>query len=266
MSRTLGVALGLFLVVALNTAAREFHTDQFDHSPLNPSWTFFAPGGGSYDLRDGWVHFIAPGPLWILAEDEASMPPMILIEPPADDVFTFETRIRFHNVAPFASAGLVAIRKDLESRMILEYSPTVGGGMVLLTWLAGALHGGGSAQVGLTGDTWLRVELPSDMPFTEPRFFYRQGGEEDPWIDATAPGVVFPFRLPADIIKPRFLPGEYWIGLYVDGGSAKLEGDMEVKAAFDYFHSPQLQPLAVDTGNTAATLWGSLKQRRRLSE
>ena len=249
--RTCVVSLALSLVVALSASAvRELHTDQFDRVPLSPTWTFFAPGGGSYEVRDGWLHITSPGFLDVMAGDEPSMAPMLLIEPPVSDVFTFETRLRF-----------VAIRKDLESRMSLEVYTRPLVGMVVLTWLAGPLHGGDSAQVGLAGDTWLRAELPADMPFTEPRFFYRQGGAEVLWIDATAPDVVFPFRLPADIIKPRFLAGEYLIGLFVRGGWDERAEDNEAEVAFDYFHSPEMLALTAHTGSTAATIWGSVKHR-----
>ena len=244
-----GITLALFLAVALSaSAAREPHTDQFDRPPLDRSWTFFAPGGGSYEVRHGWLHLAAPGPLWMLG-DEDSMPPMLLFEP----------RLKFHRVVPFTSAGLVVIRKDLTSLMALTCVPGPRWDRVSLSWRDGVpLGGGGSAQVVEPGDTWLRLEIPADMRDADPGYFYKRRAEA-PWIAAENTARI-PLALP-DNIDLRFLPGEYWIGLFVDGGSDKPGEGKESRVAFDYFHSPQLQPLAVHAGSTAATIWGSIKQR-----
>ena len=245
------------------SAPRELHTDQFDRAPLDPSWTFLAPDGGSYEIRDGWVHITSPGLRNPMAwdGDRAGWPvsPLLLIEPPEEDVFTFETRLRFQKRAHWAHAGLVATRKDHASRMILSYYPTLADGVVVLDWRVGVgTEGAGNVGVGPTGDVWLRVELPRDMPLTQPRFFYRRGGGEESWTLATKRGGARPFELPNNL-DPRFLPGEYWIGLFATGGLVE-EADEEV-VAFDYFHSPEMAPLTVEPGATAATVWASLRRR-----
>ena len=103
-------------------------------------------------------------------------------------------------------------------------------------------------------------ELHTDWNALHETEVLRQTGrDESPWTDATAPEIVFPFRLPYDI-KPRFLPGEYWIGLFVRGGWDEDGEDNEADVAFDYFHSPQLPPLTAQTANTTTTALGSLKQ------
>lgn len=260
MSRWNGMSLTLLLVVGLNASARESHTDQFDRAPLNPSWVFRNPGGGSYEIRDGWMHLTADGPLWVLASAQTSWPPMLLIEAPPADVITFETRLRFHKKAPLASAGLVAISKDGDTLMAFYLHPGAPMDRVSVAWRDGApIESGGSAQIVQSGDTWLRVELPADMPFTEPKFFYKKGAAEEPWI-AAENGARVPIGLP-DRMDPRFTSGEFWIGLYVDGGLDDPAEDNELEVAFDYFRSPQLEPLAVEPGASVATTWGSLRQR-----
>lgn len=263
VSRTYSASLALFLVVALNASARELHTEEFDRTPLHPAWTFFAPGGGSYKIRGGWLHVTSPGLLWPFAVDDVSMSPMLLVEPPEGEVFTFETRLKFRKHVHFSTAGLVAIGKDLESRMVMSYLPTPTGGNVTLGWRDGLgdlnIEFVGNALAGPPGGhTWLRVEFPSDIPFSQPKFFFKRGHEGDPWIDAAGPDILFPFGLPGRI-KPRFRPGEYRIGLFVSGGADRADDEEEV--AFDYFHSPELQTLAVETANTATTTWASLKRR-----
>ncbi len=261
VSRTHAVSFALLLVVGLGASAqRGNRTDDFRRETLGPAWTFLAPGGGFYELRDGWAHITSPGVRDPVPQQAAAMSPMLLLEPPADEAFSFETRLRSQTRTHWAMAGLVAISDDLESRMAMLYAPTMTGGRLVLEWrVAGVLEGAGNLVVGSTGDMWLRVESRSGSPLTNPRFYYRQGGDEEPWIDAMRDKGGIAFRLPR-LMQPRFRSAEYSIGLVVAGGPFAVDDEEEV--AFDYFHSPELAPLAAQSAGTSTTLWADLKRAR----
>ena len=126
-----GITLALFLAVALSaSAAREPHTDQFDRPPLDRSWTFFAPGGGSYEVRHGWLHLAAPGPLWMLG-DEDSMPPMLLFEPPADDVFA-ATQVPQSRALHVSGSGRDTEGSDVAHGLDMCARPALGPGVAIV--------------------------------------------------------------------------------------------------------------------------------------
>ena len=235
-------------------AQRDALTDFFDRGPLHPAWTFRAPDGGGYEFRNGWVHITAPGDRF-LNPHEDFIAPMVLLDPPTGEVFSFETRLDWIVYETGGHAGLVAIRKDLSTRMLLQYRPRPWG-LAQLEWWDG-LEGEGccvAAVISDRDDIWLRAEMVGRDAAFFPRFSYRQGGEDDPWTSATNPDGRDWFR--PNRIVPRFEPGEYWIGLFVDGG---LGPDSETEVAFDYFHSPELSPLSADTVGTSTLLWAALK-------
>ena len=143
--------------------------------------------------------------------------------------------------------------------MTLKCSPLAFGTIRLYRWDDVEGRGGGALTVFPLGhdweDIWLRVEMIGRGDAFFPKFSYKRGGQDDPWQSATNDGGQ-DFLRPQDM-TPEFDPGEYWIGLFM--GTA-LGSDRETEVAFDYFHSPQLSPLTVQTANTTTTTWGSLKQ------
>ena len=261
VSRSCATSLALLLAVGMNASAqRGDRTDNFRRGTLPPAWTFLAPGGGFYELRDGWVHITSPGVRDPVPRQDAAMSPMLLLRPPTDEAFSFESRLRSHTRTHWAMAGLVAISDDLESRMAMLYAPTMTGGRLILEWwVARGMEGAGNLVVGSTGDMWLRVESRSGSPFTNPKFYYRQSGDDEPWIDAMRAKGGIAFRLPR-VMEPRFRSGEYSVGLVVSGGPLAVDDEEEV--AFDYFHSPEMAPLAVRPAGTSTTLWADLKRAR----
>ena len=250
----LTICVGAVFIATSASAQREALTDFFDRAPLHPAWTFRAPHGGQYQCRDGWVHIAAPGDRFMNPHEDF-IAPMLLIEPPADEAFSFETRLDWVVYETGAYAGLIAIRKDMSTRMLLQYRPRPWG-MAQLEWWDG-LEGEGCCVAAVLSDRediWLRAEMIGRGAAFFPKFSYKQGGADDPWTRATNPGGRAWF-LPNGI-TPRFDPGEYWIGLFVEGG---LGPDSETQVAFDYFHSPELRPLSVDPAGASALVWASLK-------
>lgn len=144
------------------SAQRGAGADWFDRAPLHPAWTFHAPDEGQYEFRDGWIHVRAPHGLSLYPLGDG-MAPTPLIKRPADEEFSFDTRLRWIVAESRAEVGPGAIRKDLSAGVQLEYIANSPEGLRLVSvlrlmwwidrWGMGSV-GGRESQ-----DIWLRVGM-----------------------------------------------------------------------------------------------------------
>jgi hypothetical protein len=103
--------------------------------------------------------------------------------------------------------------------------------------LIGVTPGGG-----ITEDIYLKIEKSGD----ELEFFWKLA-EGDNWESAGVDAK----------LGPQYRIGNYKIGLFLKNWG----GSIPTRAAFDYFHSPEIVGLSVGPNGKAATQWGTLKAR-----
>ena len=253
MRRQLPV-LGLVCATLAGLATAAFavqYTDPFDGPDYADFWTFRTPGDNDrYAFEDGWFVFDidAGQDTYIRGVDGG---PFLLMDPPDDDAsFTIETRVNAvldQTVQPNAShTGLIFFNEvdwsyscwgpynnaDIRLEDVIDAD---------YRWRAETLIGV-DPPGGIVDGIYLKVEKTGD----ELEFFWKLA-EGDNWESA---GV-------DDKLGPQYRLGNYQIGLFIKNWG----GSIPTRAAFDYFHSPEILGLSVDPNGKAATQWGALKSR-----
>lgn len=239
------------LVGVVTVATAVSYTDPFNGPDIASFWTLRTPGDNDrHAFEDGWFVFDidANQDTYIRGVDGG---PFLLVDPPADDaVFSMETRVNAildQTVQPTAShTGLIFFNEadwsyscwgpynnvDIRLEDVIEAD---------YRWRDQTLIGF-TPPGGITEDVYLKVEKTGN----EIEFFWKLA-EGDAWESA---GV-------DDKLGPQYSAGNYKVGLFIKNWG----GSIPTRAAFDYFHSPEIAGLAVDPQGKAATQWGALKSR-----
>lgn len=237
----------LAVLVGAGTALSQPYFDPFNGTKLNPLWTFRNAGNNDrYELKGGWFIFDidAGQDLFRQGVDGA---PMLLTDPPVDDAtFEIETMVDVildQKVQPRAShAGLIIFREKTWAYTL--WGPYNNTDIRVEDCVGADYRWRDQAQIGLNpkfdNTMWLKIEKRGK----ELEFFYKDN-EGDKWQSG---GV-------DTKLGPHFEKGTYKIGLFLKNWG----GSIPTKAAFDYFHSPQLVT-AVRPKDKVAVTWAMLKQ------
>ncbi|MBM3213469.1 hypothetical protein FJZ36_00910 [Candidatus Poribacteria bacterium] len=249
MRRIATFVSSLALLASLSSVSvAQPYVDSFDDTKLNAMWTFRNAGNNDkWEVKGGWFIFDiqANQDLFRQGVDGA---PFLLMNPPADDKkFTIETNVDAlldKAAQPGAShAGLIIFREDKWAYSL--WGPYNNQDMRLEDCIAADYRWRDQAQIAVDAKPDKDVYLQIVKSGTELEFFYKDS-PADKWKSA---GI-------DKKLGPNYEKGTYKIGLFLKNWG----GSVAQKAAFDYFHSPELATAVRPDGKTAST-WAGLKSQ-----